>query len=116
MTYYTLMIENTSYMLVTKPNMVKTVTNEEVNSEELGGASTHSTKSGVAHLTAANDMECIEEVKKLLSYIPQNCEDATPKIPYTLGDETRESLESLIPASTNQPYDMREVVQGICDD
>jgi propionyl-CoA carboxylase beta chain len=61
-------------------------------------------------------MECIEEVKKLLSYIPQNCEDTTPKIPYPLGNEIRESLESLIPASTNQPYDMREVVEGICDD
>src|SRR5688500_14375456 len=115
-TDFTLMVENTSYMFVTGPNVVKTVTNEEVSSEELGGASTHSTKSGVTHLTAANDMECIEEVKKLLSYIPQNCEDTTPKIPYTLGNETRVSLESLIPASTNQPYDMREVVQGICDD
>ena len=72
-TDFTLMVENTSYMFVTGPNVVKTVTNEEVSSEELGGASTHSTKSGVTHFTAANDMECIVQIKKLLSYIPQNC-------------------------------------------
>ena len=100
MTDFTIMVENTSYMFVTGPNVVKTVTNEEVSSEELGGASTHSTKSGVTHLTAANDMECIEQVKKLLSYMPQNCEDTAPKLPYILGDETREVLENIIPEST----------------
>lgn len=114
-TDFTLMVEHTSYMFVTGPNVVKTVTNEEVSSEELGGASTHSTKSGVTHLTAANDMSCIEQVKKLLSYMPQNCEDTTPKFPYTLGDETRELLETIVPESNNQPYDMRVVVEGICD-
>ncbi len=115
MTDFTIMVENTSYMFVTGPNVVKTVTNEEVSSEELGGASTHSTKSGVTHLTAANDMECIAQVKKLLSYMPQNCEDVGMKIPYTLGDETREVLESIVPASASQPYDIRSVVEGICD-
>jgi propionyl-CoA carboxylase beta chain len=116
MTDFTLMVENTSYMFVTGPNVVKTVTNEEVSPEELGGASAHSTKSGVTHLTAANDVECIAEVKKLLSYIPQNCEDITPKVPYTLGDETRFVLEGIIPESNNQPYDMRAVIEGICDE
>ncbi len=114
-TDFTIMVEHTSYMFVTGPNVVKTVTNEEVSSEELGGAFTHSTKSGVTHLTAANDMACIEKLKKLLSYIPQNCEDTTPKIPYTIGDETREVLETIVPESNNQPYDMRTVVEGICD-
>ena len=66
MTDFTLMVENTSYMFVTGPNVVKTVTNEEVSSEELGGASAHSTKSGVTHLTAANDMECIAAGKKII--------------------------------------------------
>ena len=66
------MVEDTSYMFVTGPNVVKTVTNEEVTSEELGGASTHSTKSGVAHKTSANDVECLEDIKTLLSYLPQN--------------------------------------------
>jgi len=115
-TDFTLMVENTSYMFVTGPNVVKTVTNEEVTLEELGGASTHSAKSGVTHLTAANDVACIAEIKKLLSYIPQNCEDKTPKIPYVLGDETREILETIIPESNNQPYDIRAVIDGICDE
>ena len=115
-TDFTIMVENTSYMFVTGPNVVKTVTNEEVSSEALGGASTHSTKSGVTHLTAANDMVCIAQIKELLSYMPQNCEDVAPKYPYTLGDETRMQLESIIPESTNQPYDIRSVIEGICDD
>lgn len=115
MTDFTIMVENTSYMFVTGPNVVKTVTNEEVTSEELGGASTHSTKSGVTHLTASNDVECIQQVKNLLSYIPQNCEDVLPKLPYELGEEIREELESIIPESTHQPYDMRAVINGICD-
>jgi propionyl-CoA carboxylase beta chain len=116
MTDFTLMVENTSYMFVTGPNVVKTVTNEEVTLEELGGASTHSTKSGVTHRTAPNDPACIDEVKKLLSYIPQNCEDSTPKIPCVLGDETRMVLETIVPESNNQPYEMRAVIEGICDD
>jgi propionyl-CoA carboxylase beta chain len=115
MTDFTIMVENTSYMFVTGPNVVKTVTHEEVSSEELGGASTHSTKSGVTHLTAANDMDCIAQVKKLLSYMPQNCEDVVAKTPYALSDETREVLEMIIPESTNQPYDMKAVITGICD-
>lgn len=115
MTDFTIMVENTSYMFVTGPNVVKTVTNEEVSSEELGGASTHSTKSGVTHLTAANDKDCIEQVKKLLSYMPQNCEDVVQKLPYTPADETRPELETLIPESTNQPYDIRSVINGIFD-
>lgn len=114
-TDFTLMVENTSYMFVTGPNVVKTVTNEEVSAEELGGASTHAVKSGVTHLTAANDVQCIEQIKKLLSYIPQNCEDTLPKLPYTLGDETREQLENIVPESTNQPYDIRDVIIGTCD-
>jgi len=116
MTDFTLMVENTSYMFVTGPNVVKTVTNEEVTLEELGGASAHSVKSGATHLTAANDAACIEEIKKLLSYLPQNCEDTTPKIPYALADETRAQLETIIPESNNQPYDIRAVIEGICDE
>jgi propionyl-CoA carboxylase beta chain len=116
MTDFTIMVENSSYMFVTGPNVVKTVTNEEVSPEELGGAMTHATKSGVTHLTASNDMDCIEQIKKLLSYMPQNCEDITPKIPYTLQNETREMLETIVPESSNQPYDMRTVIEGICDD
>jgi propionyl-CoA carboxylase beta chain len=96
-TDFTIMVEGTSYMFVTGPNVVKTVTNEEVTAEELGGASAHSTKSGVTHLTSVNDIDCIEKIKKLLSYIPQNCEDEVPKLPYELGDEIREQLSGIIP-------------------
>ena len=116
MTDFTIMVEGTSYMFVTGPNVVKTVTNEEVSFEELGGASTHSTKSGVTHLTASNDVDCILQVKKLLGYMPQNCEDVLLKIPYELKDETRELLDTIVPESASVPYDIREVIHGICDE
>lgn len=116
MTDFTLMVENSSYMFVTGPNVVKTVTNEEVTSEALGGALTHATKSGVTHLTAANDMHCIDQIKQILSYMPQNCEDIPDDIPYELTDETREVLESIIPENANQPYDIRHVINGIIDE
>jgi propionyl-CoA carboxylase beta chain len=115
MTDFTVMVEGTSYMFVTGPNVVKTVTNEEVTAEELGGASAHATKSGVTHLTAANDIDCIEKIKLLMSYIPQNCEEKTPRMPFELGEEIREELNGIIPDSSNQPYDMRDVVSGIVD-
>jgi len=116
MTDFTIMVENTSYMFVTGPNVVKTVTNEEVTSEELGGASTHSTKSGVTHLTAGNDLDCIKKIKQLLSYLPQNCEEKPRKYEVELGDEVREELESIVPESANKPYDMHEVIKGIIDE
>lgn len=116
MTDFTMMVENTSYMFVTGPNVVKTVTNETVTSEELGGASTHSTKSGVAHITSANDVECLEDVKKLLSYLPQNNNETTPKIPFEFGDEIREQLNGIIPDNANKPYDMHDVIKGIIDE
>lgn len=116
MTDFTVMVENTSYMFVTGPNVVKTVTNEEVTAEELGGASTHASKSGVTHLTAANDIDCIEKVKRLLSYMPQNCEEQAPLKEYDLGEEMREELRDIVPANPQQPYDMREVVAGIVDE
>ncbi len=115
-TDFTIMVENNSYMFVTGPNVVKTVTNEEVTSEELGGASTHSTKSGVAHLTSPNGVECLEDVKRLLSYIPQNNKEKTPQLPYALGEELREKLDTLVPENANKPYDMHEVIDGLVDE
>lgn len=115
MTDFTLMVENSSYMFVTGPNVVKTVTNEEVTSEELGGAMTHATKSGVTHLTAANDIQCINQIKQMVGYMPQNCEDKPESLPYVLGDETRDILEELVPENPNQPYDIRHVINGIID-
>lgn len=116
MTDFTLMVQDTSYMFVTGPNVVKTVTNESVTSEELGGASTHSTKSGVTHRTAANDLACLEDIKKLLSYLPQNNKETTDKLEYPLEDEMREVLEDIVPDSSSKPYDMHEVIKGIIDE
>jgi propionyl-CoA carboxylase beta chain len=115
-TDFILMVENTSYMFVTGPNVVKTVTHEEVTSEELGGASTHSTKSGVTHFTSANEVEGIALLKKLLSYIPQNCEDDAPAVAYEGEDEIRTALNNIIPENPNQPYDMREVIENAIDE
>ncbi len=116
MTDFIFMVENTSFMFVTGPNVVKTVTHENVTAEELGGASTHSTKSGVTHFASSNEAECINDIKKLLSYMPQNCEDDAPRLPYVLVDEKRSLLNDIIPVNPNQPYDMREVINGVVDE
>jgi propionyl-CoA carboxylase beta chain len=116
-TDFILMVENTSYMFVTGPNVVKTVTHETVTAEELGGAITHSTKSGVTHFACANELECIQHIKQILSYVPQNCEDTAPIYAYELKeDESRNQLDTIIPENPNHPYDMREVINGIVDD
>ncbi len=114
-TDFIIMTEDTSYMFVTGPNVVKTVTNEDVTSEDLGGASAHSTKSGVAHVTASNDVETIKKAKQLLSYIPQNWKSKTPRLDFELGDECREELCDIVPDNPNKPYDMKEVICGIVD-
>lgn len=116
-TDFILMVENTSYMFVTGPNVVKTVTHEEVTAEELGGASTHSTKSGVTHFACTNEIECINQIKKLLSYIPQNCEEDSPIFNYNAeADESRIALNTIIPDSSTQPYDIRDVIEHIIDE
>ena len=116
MTDFTLMVENTSYMFVTGPNVVKTVTNESVTAEELGGASAHSIKSGVTHITSANDIQCLEDVKTLLSYLPQNNRETTKKLPFELHNEIRLALENIIPENPHKPYDMHHVISGIIDE
>jgi propionyl-CoA carboxylase beta chain len=114
-TDFILMVENTSYMFVTGPNVVKTVTHENVTSEELGGAQTHATKSGVTHFACANEIEAINHLKKLLSYVPQNCEEQAPQLPYEVTNEVREKLNGILPENANQPYDIREVIEEIID-
>ena len=115
-TDFIFMVENTSYMFVTGPNVVKTVTQETVTAEELGGASAHSTKSGVTHFASANEAVCINEIKQLLSYVPQNCEEDAPVYPYDLkDDESVPALENIIPDNPNQPYDMREIINQLVD-
>ena len=116
MTDFIFMVKNTSYMFVTGPNVVKTVTHEEVTSEELGGAMTHATKSGVTHFASNNEIECIEDLKRLLSYVPQNCEDTVPMLDYeSEGDEIIEALDKIIPENANMPYNIKEVIELTID-
>lgn len=114
-TDFILMVEHTSYMFVTGPNVVKTVTHENITSEELGGAATHASKSGVTHFACANEIECINHIRQLLSYMPQNCEEDAPVYPYEAADETRAKLNDIIPANPNQPYDIKEVIEELVD-
>jgi propionyl-CoA carboxylase beta chain len=115
-TDFILMVEHTSYMFVTGPNVVKTVTHEEVTSEELGGATAHSSKSGVTQFSCANEIECIKQIRQLLSYLPANCEEQAPLYQYQPKKaEDRPELDKLIPENPNQPYDMRDVVTGVVD-
>lgn len=114
-TDFILMVENTSYMFVTGPNVVKTVTHEEVSAEELGGAITHATKSGVTHFACPNEIEAIAHVKKLLSYMPQNCEEIPANLPYAVDDESRIELNEILPANVSQPYDVRDIINSVVD-
>ena len=116
LTDFTLMMEGTSYMFLTGPKVVKTVTGEDVSQENLGGASVHSTKSGVTHFTAATEEEALALIRKLLSYIPQNNLEEPPYIDCTDPiDRLEDSLNEIIPDSPNKPYDMYEVIGAIVD-
>ncbi|WP_316812985.1 acyl-CoA carboxylase subunit beta [Pedobacter heparinus] len=114
-TDFILMVEHTSYMFVTGPNVVKTVTHEEVSSEELGGAATHATKSGVTHFACANELDAINHVKRLLSYMPQNCEEIPASLAYEGAEESRPLLNDIMPQNANQPYDVRSVIAETVD-
>ncbi|MCX7879214.1 MAG: acyl-CoA carboxylase subunit beta [Ignavibacteria bacterium] len=115
-TDFIIMVEKTSYMFVTGPKVVKTVLHEEFTSEELGGAEVHATKSGVAHFTAKNDLEALQLVRKLMSYLPLNNSDEPPYIPNDDPiDRENEELNYIVPANPNQPYDMKEIICKIAD-
>lgn len=114
-TDFIIMVDKTSYMFVTGPNVVKTVTNEQVTSEDLGGAHTHAFKSGICHMISANDAEAIEHVKKLLYYIPSDHNAPSPQYGYLLKDELRPALNMILPASSQSPYDIKDVIQSIAD-
>ena len=115
LTDFIFMTKNTSYMFVTGPNVVKTVTNEEVTAEELGGAEAHMVKSGVTHFACENELDTIENLKTLLSYIPQNCEEIPENLPYDFQDEKRPELNLLIPENPSHPYDVREIIHHLSD-
>jgi len=115
-TDFILMTEGVSHLFITGPEVIKAVTKEEVTKEELGGAHTHSVKSGVAHLVAANEEECLAAIRKLLSYMPQSNRERPPKKPGQDTPERREeALNSVIPAQPNQPYDMKDILLRVVD-
>jgi propionyl-CoA carboxylase beta chain len=115
-TDFVFMVEDTSYMFITGPDVIRAVTHEEVSKEELGGASTHAQKSGVAHFTAPSDVECLSLVRKLLGYLPSNNLENAPDAPSEdPPDRLLPELESLIPPESNKPYDMSKVVLSVLD-
>uniref|UniRef100_UPI002457189A acyl-CoA carboxylase subunit beta n=1 Tax=Nocardia brasiliensis TaxID=37326 RepID=UPI002457189A len=125
LTDFVVMVDGTSQMFVTGPDVIKTVTGEDVSMEDLGGAHTHMTKSGVAHYVASGEQDALDYVKDLLSYLPSNNRAEAPRFPASdpidgaiedsLTDEDLE-LDSIIPDSPNQPYDMHEVIRRLLDD
>ncbi len=116
-TDFIFMVKDKSYMFVTGPNVVKTVTHEEVTFEELGGAYTHATKSGVAHFVTENDVDCLEKIRRLMSFIPlNNAEDPPYRKPTDNPNRMDEELKHIIPDNPGKPYDVKEVIRHIVDD
>jgi len=117
LTDFVVMVNETSHMFVTGPDVIRAVTNEQVSFEDLGGAHTHNTKSGVAHFAAADDADCIAILQRLLSFLPQNNADDPPIASCTDDPNRRDpALDTLVPDEPNKPYDMKEVVRRIVDD
>ena len=117
MTDFIFMVKDTSHMFITGPEVIKTVTGEDVSFEELGGAMSHNSKSGVAHFAADDEPSCIEDIKLLLSFLPANNLEEPPRIqPLDPPDRTDEGLDTLMPDSPNVPYDMREIITRVVDD
>jgi propionyl-CoA carboxylase beta chain len=116
-TDFIFMVENTSQMFVTGPNVVKTVTHEEVTFEELGGADTHATKSGVAHFKFSSEIEVLKSIRDLFSYLPLNWKDKSPEVEFDFDKELLvPELDDIIPAESNQPYDMHGIIEKLLDD
>src|SRR6476469_2684622 len=116
-TDFTVMVKETSYMFVTGPDVIRTVTHEQVTKEELGGAMTHNEKSGVAHFAVENDEECVLLIRELLSFMPSNNLDEPPRGAATdPADRADPELDTLVPAAPNQPYDMLDVIHAVVDD
>lgn len=117
LTDFVLMVQDTSYMFLTGPDVIKTVTHEEVTMEELGGANTHNSKSGVAHFAYPDDTQAIAGIRTLLSYLPQNNLENPPVVTCSDSPERRDAkLKDIIPAKSNKPYDVREVIACVVDD
>ena len=117
MTDFTLMVKNSSHMFITGPDVIKTVTHEEVSFEELGGAITHNSQSGVAHLACDSEEDMFDSLRELMSYIPQNNAEGAPIIDYTKEEiDSINELDSIIPNNSNEPYDIRDVINLVFDE
>ena len=117
MTDFILMVQNTSYMFITGPDVIKSVTHEEVTKDELGGAMTHNERSGVAHFMAHDDAECLSMIREMLSFMPSNNLDDPPRKACTDPiDRADEHLDTIVPTESNQPYDIKDVINAVVDD
>ncbi|HKX84486.1 MAG TPA: acyl-CoA carboxylase subunit beta [Pyrinomonadaceae bacterium] len=116
-TDFNVMVKDTSYMFITGPDVIKTVTHEEVTKDELGGAMTHNAKSGVAHFAADSDEHALRITRELISFIPSNNMDNPPFVPTSdPSDRTDEKLNTIVPESSNQPYDIRDIIHNVVDE
>jgi propionyl-CoA carboxylase beta chain len=116
-TDFVFMVNQTSYMFVTGPEVIKTVTHEDVTKEDLGGATTHNATSGVGHFSAHDDAECLRMIRELLSYLPQNNrEDPPRRATHDSPDRADAALDSIVPAESNMPYDIKDVIHRVVDD
>ncbi len=116
-TDFNIMVKNSSYMFITGPDVIKTVTHEDVTKDDLGGALTHNTKSGVAHFAADSDEHALRLARELLSFIPSNNLDSAPSVPTSdPSNRMDEDLNSIVPESSSQPYDIREIIHPVVDD
>ncbi len=116
LTDFIFMVQDSSYMFVTGPNVVKTVTHEEVTSENLGGASIHTQKSGVAHFATPNDAVCLSEIRRLMDYLPSNCEEKPARINSIAPNAKKAAtLDTVVPENPNKPYDIKEIIEGLVD-
>jgi len=117
MTDFVFMVKKTSHMYITGPQVVRAATSEEITDEELGGAMTHNAKSGVAHFACDNDQQCLEEIKKLLGYLPSSYEEQPPDMtPEDKADRVAPALDEIIPPEASKAYDMKAVIRSIVDD
>ncbi len=117
LTDFVFMVDHTSHMFVTGPDVIKTVTHEDVTKEKLGGAETHNSISGVAHFMAHDDAECLRMIRELYSYLPQNNRDDAPVKPTSDPvDRVEQSLDTLVPADSQMPYDIKDLIHRVMDD
>jgi propionyl-CoA carboxylase beta chain len=116
-TDFIVMVEDTSYMFITGPDVIRSVTHEEVTQEELGGAHTHASKSGVAHLTTPDEHACLDTIRELLAYLPSNNAENAPFVPTDdPPDREAPSLDTVIPENPNKPYDIKDIIKAVADD